>query len=171
MLVMTYTSKYNSPLGPVLLSADDAGLTGVWFEDQKYFAATLPREHIFKETEILLMAKHWLDVYFSGQKPDFTLPLNPSGSDFRKAVWQILLQIPYGKTTSYGQIAKEIAKIKKIPRMSAQAVGGAVGHNPISIIIPCHRVVGANGSLTGYAGGIDRKFKLLELEIEETKKI
>ena len=168
---MTYTSKYSSPLGPVLLSADDEGLTGVWFEDQKYFAATLPREHIFKETEILLMTKRWLDLYFSGKKPDFTPPLNPSGSEFRKAVWQILLKIPYGKTTSYGQIAEQIAKIKNIARMSAQAVGGAVGHNPISIIIPCHRVVGANGNLTGYAGGIDRKFKLLEIEIEQTKKI
>ena len=161
---MTYTTKYTSPLGPILFSADDTGLTGVWFEDQKYFASTLPREHIFKETEILLMTKRYLDVYFSGKKPDFTPPLNPFGSDFRKSVWQILLQIPYGKTTTYGEIAKQIAKIKNIPRMSSQAVGGAVGHNPISIIIPCHRVVGTNGNLTGYAGGFERKVKLLEIE-------
>ena len=164
LLNMTYTIKYTSPLGPVLLSADDTGLTGVWFEDQKYFASTLPREHIFKETEILLMTKRYLDVYFSGKKPDFTPPLNPFGSDFRKSVWQILLQIPYGKTITYGEIANKIAEIKNIPRMSSQAVGGAVGHNPISIIIPCHRVVGSNGNLTGYAGGFERKVKLLEIE-------
>lgn len=161
---MTYTAKYNSPLGSVLLSADDAGLIGLWFEDQKYFASTLPREHILQETEILTEARRWLDIYFSGSEPDFTPPLNPAGSDFRKAVWQILLQIPYGKTVTYGQIANQIAKMKNLSRMSAQAVGGAVGHNPISIIIPCHRVVGTNGNLTGYAGGIDRKVKLLETE-------
>ena len=164
LLNMTYTTKYTSPLGPILLSADDTGLTGVWFEDQKYFASTLPREHIFKETEILLMTKRYLDVYFLGKKPDFTPPLNPFGSDFRKSVWQILLQIPYGKTITYGEIANKIAEIKKIPQMSSQAVGGAVGHNPISIIIPCHRVVGSNGNLTGYAGGFERKVKLLEIE-------
>ncbi len=161
---MTCISKYKSPLGNILLSADDVGLTGLWFENQKYFASTLPREHVPQETEILLMAKRWLDIYFSGKEPDFTLPLNPAGSDFRKAVWQILLQIPYGKTVTYGQIANQITRMKKLPRMSAQAVGGAVGHNGISIIIPCHRVVGTNGNLTGYAGGIERKVSLLELE-------
>ncbi len=161
---MTCTIKYNTPLGSVLIAADDVGLTGVWFEGQKYFASTLPCEHIFQETKILAETRHWLDIYFSGKEPDFTPPLNPSGSEFRKLVWEILLQIPYGKVITYGQIANQIAKMKKIPRMSAQAVGCAVGHNKISIIIPCHRVVGTNGSLTGYAGGLERKISLLELE-------
>ncbi len=164
MTNMTHISKYNSPLGSILMAADEAGLTGLCFEGQKYFAATLPSKHILQETEIIVEAQRWLNLYFSGKKPDFTPPLNPSGSEFRKVVWHILLQIPYGKTVTYGQIANQIAEMKNIPRMSAQAVGGAVGHNPISIIIPCHRVVGTNGNLTGYAGGIDRKVKLLELE-------
>lgn len=103
-------------------------------------------------------------MYFTGEEPKITPPLHPVGSEFRQDVWQILLQIPYGKTATYGQIASKIAEMKKLPRMSAQAVGGAVGHNEISIIIPCHRVVGTNGSLTGYAGGIDKKIALLELE-------
>ena len=148
----------------MLLAADEIGLTGLWFEEQKYFANTLPMEQILKETPILAESKHWLDLYFSGEEPTFAPPLHPAGSDFRKAVWQILLQIPYGKTMTYGEIAREIAKIRNVSHMSAQAVGGAVGHNAISIIIPCHRVVGTNGSLTGYAGGIDKKVALLELE-------
>ena len=161
---MVYTCVYKSPLGNMLLAADEIGLTGLWFEEQKYFANTLPMEQILKETPILAEAKHWLDLYFSGEEPTFVPPLHPAGSDFRKAVWQILLQIPYGKTMTYGEIAREIAKIRNVSHMSAQAVGGAVGHNAISIIIPCHRVVGTNGSLTGYAGGIDKKIALLELE-------
>ena len=108
--------------------------------------------------------KKWLDVYFSGEEPKFTPPLHPDGSTFRQAVWKILLQIPYGQTITYGEIARKMAEMKNVSRMSAQAVGGAVGHNEISIIIPCHRVIGTNGSLTGYAGGIDRKLSLLELE-------
>ena len=151
---MIYTCKYKSPLGEILLAADEIGLTGLWFEGQKYFANTLPDERISQETEILSEAKKWLDIYFSGEKPTFTPPLHPAGSTFRQAVWQILSEIPYGQTITYGDIA----------HMSAQAVGGAVGHNEISIIIPCHRVVGTNGSLTGYAGGIDRKISLLKLE-------
>ena len=109
-------------------------------------------------------AKKWLDVYFSGEEPNFTPPLHPNGSTFRKAVWQILLDIPYGQTITYGEIARRIAVMKNTSHMSAQAVGGAVGHNEISIIIPCHRVIGTNGSLTGYAGGIDKKISLLKLE-------
>ena len=108
--------------------------------------------------------RRWLDLYFSGREPGFTPALNPAGSAFRRAVWEILLKIPYGKTTTYGQIAREIAAARGLAKMSAQAVGGAVGHNEISIIIPCHRVIGAHGSLTGYASGIDRKIKLLQLE-------
>ena len=113
---------------------------------------------------MLAEAKKWLDLYFSGEKPDFTPPLHPAGSPFRQAVWKILLEIPYGQTTTYGEIAKQLAAMQNSSSMSAQAVGGAVGHNEVSIIIPCHRVVGTNGSLTGYAGGMDKKIALLELE-------
>ena len=161
---MIYTCTYPSPLGNILLAADEVGLTGLWFERQKYFANTLPKETISQETPVLIQAKKWLDVYFSGKKPAFTPPLHPAGSAFRQSVWQILLQIPYGQTTTYGEIARQLADVKRTPGMSAQAVGGAVGHNAISIIIPCHRVVGSNGSLTGYAGGIDKKVALLKLE-------
>ena len=161
---MVYTCSYNSPIGNMLIAADEIGLTGLWFEGQKYFANTLPNEHISQETGILAETKKWLDVYFSGEEPKFTPPLHPEGSTFRQAVWQILLQIPYGQTITYGAIANKLTEKKNGSRMSAQAVGGAVGHNEISIIIPCHRVVGTNGSLTGYAGGIDKKISLLELE-------
>ena len=117
-----------------------------------------------QNTPVLSEAKRWLDIYFTGREPDFTPPLHPIGSVFRQAIWEILLQIPYGQTTTYGEIARQLAAKLGLPRMSAQAVGGAVGHNEVSIIIPCHRVVGTSGSLTGYAGGIDKKVKLLELE-------
>ena len=161
---MTFLQHYNSPLGGILLAADEIGLTGLWFDGQKYFARDLPAEHVEQNTPVLSEAKRWLDIYFTGREPDFTPPLHPIGSVFRQAVWEILLQIPYGQTTTYGEIARQLAAKLGLPRMSAQAVGGAVGHNEISIIIPCHRVVGTNGSLTGYAGGIDKKVKLLELE-------
>jgi len=161
---MTYTHHYDSPLGGILLAADDVGLSGLWFDGQKYFARGLSNERIAQETPILTEAKRWLDIYFTGKKPDFTPPLHPIGSAFRRSVWEILLQIPYGQTTTYGEIARQLSKKQGLERMSAQAVGGAVGHNEISIIIPCHRVVGADGSLTGYAGGIGKKEKLLELE-------
>ena len=161
---MTYTQHYDSPLGGILLAADDVGLTGLWFDGQKYFARGLSNERIAQETPILAEAKRWLDIYFTGKEPDFTPPLHPIGSAFRRSVWEILLQIPYGQTATYGEIARQLAKKQGLDRMSAQAVGGAVGHNEISIIIPCHRVVGADGSLTGYAGGIGKKEKLLELE-------
>ena len=161
---MTYTQHYDSPLGGILLAADDVGLTGLWFDGQKYFARGLSNERIAQETPILTEAKRWLDIYFTGKAPDFTPPLHPIGSAFRRSVWEILLQIPYGQTTTYGEIARQLAKKQGLERMSAQAVGGAVGHNEISIIIPCHRVVGADGSLTGYAGGIGKKEALLELE-------
>ena len=159
-----YTSRYHSALGDILLAADEIGLTGLWFVGQSYFADTLPAEQIEQETVILAQAKEWLDVYFSGKEPDFTPPLHPIGSPFRQAVWKLLLQIPYGQTTTYGEIARQMEKLQNRPHMSAQAVGGAVGHNGISIIIPCHRVVGTKGSLTGYAGGLDKKMALLELE-------
>lgn len=161
---MTYTQHYNSSLGGILLAADQTGLTGLWFDGAKYFADNLPEAHTEQETPILLETKRWLDLYFAGNKPDFMPPLHPIGSSFQQAVWDILLQIPYGQTTTYGEIARQLAKKQGRARMSAQAVGGAVGHNKISILIPCHRVVGTNGSLTGYAGGLDKKIKLLELE-------
>lgn len=161
---MIYTSKYTSPLGGILLAADEVGLRGLWFVGQKYFARDLPDERTERETPALSEAKRWLDLYFGGQEPDFLPPLHPVGMPFRQAVWEILLRIPYGKTVTYGEISKQLAEKMGLERMSAQAVGGAVGHNKISIIIPCHRVVGSNGSLTGYAGGINRKIKLLELE-------
>ena len=161
---MTFIQHYDSPLGGILLVADAVGLTGLWFDGQKYFARGLSSEREERELPVLLEAKRWLDIYFTGKEPEFLPPLHPNGSAFRRSVWEILLQIPYGKTMTYGEIACKLAEKQKLPRMSAQAVGGAVGHNEISIIIPCHRVVGTNGSLTGYAGGIDKKVKLLELE-------
>ncbi len=161
---MIYISEYTSPLGGILLAADEIGMRGLWFDGQKYFARDLPNERTEMETPVLLDAKRWLDLYFVGKEPDFLPPLHPVGSPFRQEVWKILLQIPYGKTVTYGDISKQLAKKMGLEKMSAQAVGGAVGHNEISIIIPCHRVVGTNGSLTGYAGGMDKKVKLLELE-------
>ena len=161
---MTYIQHYASPLGGILLAANDIGLTGLWFDGQKYFADNLPAEHIERETPILTDAKRWLDVYFTGKEPDFMPPLHIVGSAFRQKVWKLLLQIPYGQTVTYGELARQLAEKQGAEHMSAQAVGGAVGHNPISLIIPCHRVVGTHGSLTGYAGGIDKKIKLLELE-------
>ena len=161
---MVFTCHYDSPLGGILLAADDAGLTGSWFDGEKYFAGNLPAEHAERQTPILAEAARWLDIYFTGKEPGFTPPLHPIGSAFRQAVWEILLQIPYGQTTTYGEIARQLAEKQGLEKMSAQAVGGAVGHNEISVIIPCHRVVGTSGSLTGYAGGIDKKVKLLELE-------
>ena len=134
------------------------------FFGQSYFADTLPAEQVAQETPILAQAREWLDEYFSGKEPDFTPKLHPIGSPFRQAVWRILLQIPYGQTMTYGEIASQMEKLQNRPHMSAQAVGGAVGHNGISIIIPCHRVVGTKGNLTGYAGGLDKKMALLELE-------
>ena len=161
---MVYTCHYESQLGGILLAADEIGLTGLWFDGQKYFARELPAERTEKETPILTETKRWLDIYFTGTEPDFLPPLHPIGSTFRQEVWKLLLQIPYGKTVTYGELARQLAEKRGLPRMSAQAVGGAVGHNQISVHIPCHRVVGANGSLTGYAGGIQKKVKLLELE-------
>ena len=161
---MTFTQYYTSPLGTLLLSADEIGLTGVWFEGAKYYAANLSAEHMERETPVLRETKEWLDIYFTGKDPGFLPPLHPAGSAFQKSVWELLLKIPYGQTETYGSIARQLARKLGVNRMSSQAVGGAVGHNPISLLIPCHRVVGADGSLTGYAGGIGRKVKLLELE-------
>ena len=161
---MIFIQHYDSPLGGILLAADEPGLTGLWFDGQKFFARDLPAERVEQNTPALSEVKRWLDIYFAGKEPDFMPPLHPIGSAFRRSVWDILLRIPYGQTTTYGEIARQLAEKQGHPRTAAQAVGGAVGHNKISIIIPCHRVVGTNGSLTGYAGGIDKKVKLLEWE-------
>lgn len=163
---MQYTSKYKSPLGNILLAADETGLTGLWFEGQKYFALCLHEENEEKELPVFEQAKKWLDIYFSGKEPDIKLPLHFTGTEFQNEVWEILCGIPYGQTLTYGDIAKRLAEKRGRERMSARAVGGAVGRNAISIIVPCHRVVGSDGSLTGYAGGLDKKIALLKLEKE-----
>ncbi len=161
---MQYITHYQSPIGGILLAADETGLTGLWFDGEKHYAGHLDPGREEKDTPILEQTKEWLTIYFSGREPLFYPPIHMTGTPFRLSVWKILQKIPYGKTVTYGEIAREIAAQKGLSRMSAQAVGGAVGHNEISIIVPCHRVVGTNGSLTGYAGGIDRKVKLLALE-------
>ena len=163
---MYYSMKYESPMGMITVASTENAVVGLWFDGQKYFAYGLTESETCEEQEnsTLTEAKRWLDIYFSGKEPDFDLPISLSGTDFQKKVWGILCAIPYGKTMTYGQIAAQLAAEQGAAHMSAQAVGGAVGHNPLSIIVPCHRVVGTNGSLTGYAGGIDRKIKLLALE-------
>ena len=161
---MQYTAAYQSSVGDVLLAADETGLTGLWFEGEKFYALSLDPEHEERETPIFAITRRWLDIYFSGHEPDFMPPVHMIGSEFRRCVWELLLQIPYGTTVTYGDLARQVARRRGLRRMSAQAGGGAVGHNEISIIVPCHRVVGTNGSLTGYAGGVDKKRRLLELE-------
>ena len=161
---MDFTFHYTSPLGGITLASDGTHLTGLWFDGQKYFADTLQEPYSEKLLPIFTQTMRWLDLYFSGQIPSFTPLLKMRATPFRQQVWEILLQIPYGQTMTYGQIASQLAKLRGLANMSAQAVGGAVGHNPISLIIPCHRVVGVNGNLTGYAGGINKKIQLLRLE-------
>lgn len=167
---MIYRTTYQSPLGIITLASDGTSLIGLWNEGQKYHGDTIVKNMIDDNNiPIFARTKNWLDKYFAGRKPDiFELPLDPAGSEFRQKVWDILCEIPYGEVVTYGDIAKKMAVIRNKESMSSQAVGGAVGHNPISIIIPCHRVVGSNGSLTGYGGGIQTKIKLLELEGVDT---
>ncbi len=168
---MQYTGHYDSPFGGITLASDGTALTGLWFDGQKYFADTLASEHRKADLPVFRRTERWLDLYFQGIRPEDCPPLKPSGSPFRLAVWEILTQIPYGQVTTYGEIARTLAEKTGKASMSAQAVGGAVGHNPISLLIPCHRVVGSDGSLTGYAGGIDKKYKLLELEHADTSSL
>lgn len=165
---MKYLSHYMSPLGGITLASDGSSITGLWFDGQKYFPAGLSETHPKKALPVFEEAARWLNGYFAGKAPADTPPLGPDGTPFRKAVWKILLTIPYGQTITYGGIAQRLAAQKGLAGMSAQAVGNAVGHNPISLMVPCHRVVGANGSLTGYAGGIDKKLWLLRLEGVDT---
>jgi methylated-DNA-[protein]-cysteine S-methyltransferase len=161
---MIYTSTLKTPLGAITVLAEDNALTGLWFVRQKYYPEQKsewiekPDYPVFKSLEA------WLLAYFSGKNLKHNFKLNPHGTDFQKRVWKLLLKIPYGKTSSYGAIAKQLAAEQGLAIMSARAVGGAVGHNPISILIPCHRVIGSTGNITGYAGGIDKKKALLQLE-------
>jgi len=165
---MDYIRHYSSPLGGITLASDGEALTGLWFDGQKYFAAALSRDCREENLPVFERAFSWLDAYFSGREPDFTPPLRMKTTPFRKAVWETLLTIPYGRTTTYGDIAQTLARKRGLKSLSPQAVGGAVGHNAISLIIPCHRVVGRDGSLTGYAGGLDKKLRLLTLEGADT---
>lgn len=154
---MEYRHDYLSPLGELTLVSDGSCLTGLWF-------GQVCREHEVKELSVFALTGKWLDIYFQGGIPDFLPPMRLEGTAFRREVWDILLEIPYGRTVTYGEIAGQLARRRNIEKMSAQAVGGAVGHNPISILVPCHRVVGSDGSMTGYGGGIDKKIRLLEIE-------
>ena len=158
---MIYTAHYTSPLGGITLASDGMALTGLYFDGERDFP-DLSAAHK-KDLPVFGEAMRWLDLYFAGKEPDFMPPLAPVGTTFQQAVWEILRTIPYGGTMTYGAIAKRLEKVTG-KRMSAQAVGGAVGRNPISLLIPCHRVIGADGSLTGYAGGLDKKEYLLGLE-------
>ncbi|MDR2826132.1 MAG: methylated-DNA--[protein]-cysteine S-methyltransferase [Deltaproteobacteria bacterium] len=170
---MYYTTRYESMLGSMILASDGSKLVGLWYEGQKYFAATLDGNVAEKaELSIFAETKNWLCAYFAGKKPAISeLPLAPSGNAFRQSVWGKLCEIPYGTCITYSSIAKDSAKVMNKKSMSSQAIGGAVGHNPISVIIPCHRVVGSKGNLTGYAGGIDKKIKLLAHEGVDTSKL
>ena len=157
---MDYTRHYVSPLGGITLASDGERLTGLWFDGQKYFASTLAAESEEKNLPVFEETARWLERYFSGKQPDFTPPLCLRGTAFRRTVWEALLKIPYGQTVTYGDITRRLG----LSPLYARAVGSAVGRNPISVIVPCHRVIGADGSLTGYAGGTDRKRRLLSLE-------
>jgi methylated-DNA-[protein]-cysteine S-methyltransferase len=168
---MMYKAILMSDLGTMVAAADSGAVVGLWFEEQNYFPNNLisiPADE--GSDEYLFHAlKEWLKSYFRGENPPLNFPLAPIGCEFKQIVWKLLLEIPYGSFTTYGEIARKVALLRGIKRFSSQAVGGAVGHNPISIIIPCHRVIGASGKFTGYAGGIWRKEELLKLERTDIK--
>ncbi|MDN6242803.1 MAG: methylated-DNA--[protein]-cysteine S-methyltransferase [Tetragenococcus koreensis] len=157
---MIYMNKTDSPLGPLVLTSDGENLTGLWFENR----STIQESWQEKELPIFTETQSWLQEYFTGKDPAWMLPVKPEGTDYRKNVWKALLEVPYGETASYKDIAQMVDAASPDRKTSARAVGGAVGKNPISIIIPCHRIIGSDGDLTGYGGGIDRKINLLELE-------
>lgn len=158
-----FYAVYPSPLGPLLLRADSGGLSGLWFQGGKYCPKSVSTDG-WGQCPVLDRTREWLDVYFSGREPDFMPPLRLNGTPFQSAVWDLLRRIPYGATVTYGELAEQLSQSRGLARMSAQAVGGAVGRNPISILVPCHRVVGKSGALTGYAGGLEKKSALLRLE-------
>ena len=170
---MYCSTKYSSPVGMLTIASDGKNIVGLWIDGQKYFGESIPENMVKKDDlPVFDSARNWLDRYFNGERPEAAeLPLRPMGSSFRQEVWNMLCDIPYGKIITYGEIAETIAAKRGLNNMSGQAVGGAVGHNPVSIIIPCHRVVGTGGSLTGYAGGIDIKVKLLEHEGVDMSKL
>jgi methylated-DNA-[protein]-cysteine S-methyltransferase len=163
---MHYSTTYNSPIGIITLGSDGEKLVGLWNEGQKYHGESITGKMIANDSlNIFIQTKKWLDMYFAGNNPNISdLPLAPIGTAFRQNVWRILCEIPYGKVVTYGDIASELYSNISNSRKYSRAIGGAVGHNPISIIIPCHRVIGSTGNLTGYAGGVDKKTFLLELE-------
>ena len=161
---MDYTYHYSSPIGGITMASNGESLTGLWFDGQKYFASTLSQRHMEKQLPVFDRTCEWLDLYFSGKSPDFMPPVFMYVSNFRRDVYEILMTIPFGETMTYKEVADLIAKKHRIISMSAQAVGGAIAHNPISLVIPCHRVIGTNGKLTGYAGGLDKKEWLLNME-------
>lgn len=161
---MKYYSKYLSPLGEITMGSDGEALVRLDFDGSRFYDASAVESGEEKELPVFIRTKKWLDLYFAGECPDFLPAIAPEGTEFRRKVWEILLQIPYGKVMSYGEIAERIAKEQGIKKMSAQAVGGAVGHNPISLLVPCHRVIGKDGKMVGYGGGLDRKIALLKIE-------
>ena len=167
-----FKSYYNSNLGKIIIVADSRYIYGLYFDNQKYLPENLEKLEINNNSPIIKQVKLWLEEYFNGKKPNLeNLPIKLIGSEFKMLVWSVLKTIPYGKTITYGEIAKTLARKTNKEKISARAVGNAVGHNPISIIIPCHRVIGANGKITGYAGGIDKKIALLKLEGINVNKI
>ncbi len=159
-----YSCTFATPLGDVTASAAAEALTGLWFNGQKYYPVNTTTWVNEPDHPVFTRLRTWLSRYFRGIRTAPDVLLEPKGTTFQRAVWNMLLEIPYGQVTTYGEIARKIAASRDLHSMSAQAVGGAVGHNPISILIPCHRVVGADGGLTGYAGGLDKKEALLRLE-------
>lgn len=168
---MLYYKKLASPLGEITLRSEGEALTGLWFADDKHYGAKDIAGAALADLDVFMQAEAWLAEYFAGREPKVSVPLKLQGSEFQIQVWRLLQDIPYGRLVTYGDVAKKIAAQKGVARMSAQAVGGAVGHNPLCIIVPCHRVVGANGSLTGYGGGMWRKVRLLELEKVDMSKL
>ena len=146
------------------MASDGSSLIGLWFDGQRHFASSVQETPVWGDLPVFEETARWLDLYFGGDLPGFTPPLSLSGTPFQKEVWEMLLEIPYGETMTYGEIASRIAERRGMERMSSQAVGGAVGRNPVSLIVPCHRVLGKDGNLVGYAGGLDKKEKLLSLE-------
>lgn len=161
---MCFIYKYASPLGGITAASNGNALIGLWFDGQKYFGCNLPPKCEEKNLPVFEKTALWLDIFFSGKPPQFALPLSISATPFRRSVWDIIAAVPYGQTITYGEIADIIANANGLLKMSPQAVGGAVAHNPFLLVVPCHRVIGSDGSLTGYAAGISKKSKLLDLE-------